>query len=101
MLIKNTVKPVKVTKTNEMVCFNYNRGKIFCDLYRAPSTAKKQIYEHICAEAGQYEHSSIHCVGNCFNFSVYYVYKEHDKYYLRCITPGRVRNIEVIVEEIK
>ena len=101
MLIKNTIKPVKVTKVNERACNAYNRGKSFLDLYKNPSETKQQIYEQICKESSQYEHSSLHCVGGPWTFSVYYVYKEHDKYYLKCVTPGKVKNIEVIGEETK
>lgn len=101
MLIKNTIRPVKHTKTNEHACWMYNNRGSFWDLYNNPNAVKKQIYERICAEAREYDHSSIHCAGDTHYFSVYYVYKENDKYYLRCVTPGKVKNIEVEVEELK
>ena len=101
MLIKNTIKPVKHTKANEHACWRYNTSKSFWDLYKNPSTRKQKIYAQICAEANYYNHSSIHCAGNAYRFSAYYVYKEHDKYYLKCITPSSVRNIKVEVEELK
>lgn len=100
MRIKNTIKPVQVNKTNERLCYAYNKAKLFWDLYKNPSAEKKEVYAHICTEASQHDHSSIHCVGNPFWFSVYYVYKEYGKYYLRCTAPGRVKNIEVLVEEL-
>ena len=100
MLIKNTIKPVKSNKVNEHFCWMYNNKGSFWDIYKNPSAQKQNIYARICNEARCYDHSSIHCAGNCFTFSVYYVYKEHDKYYLKCITPGKVKNIEVEVEEV-
>lgn len=100
MRIKNTIKPVKVTKTNECLCLNFNKAKFFWDLYENPSEKKKEIYAHICVEASQHDHSSIHCVGNCQVFSACYVYKEKGKYYLRYIAPGKVSIIEVLVEEL-
>ena len=101
MLIKNTVKPVKHIKANDHACWMYNNRGSFWDLYKNPSEKKKEIYERICEESKKYEHSSIHCAGNCYTFSAYYVYKENDRYYLKCITPGNVKNIEVEVEETK
>ena len=101
MLIKNTIRPVKHTKANEHACWMYNNRKSFWDLYESPGPKKKEIYEHICEESKKYEHSSIHCAGGIQYFSAYYVYKEDGKYYLKCVTPGKVRNIEVEVEEIK
>lgn len=101
MLIKNTIKPVKHTKVNEHACWMYNNSKTFWDLYKNPSEKKQKIYAQICSEANYYNHSSIHCAGNCFTFFVYYVYKENDKYYLKRIAPGSVKNIEVEAEELK
>lgn len=100
MRIKNTIKPVQVNKANERLCDNFNKAKLFCDLYKNPSEWKQQIYARICSGASQRDHSSIHCVGNTFCFSVYYVYKEYDKYYLRCVAPGKITIIEVLVEEV-
>lgn len=100
MLIKNTIKPVEHTKANEHACWMYNNRGSFWDLYKNPSERKKEAYEHICAEARYYDHSSIHCSGSAQRFYVYYVYKENGKYYLKCITPDSRRTIEVEVEEM-
>jgi hypothetical protein len=101
LLIKNTIRPVKHTKANEHACWMYNNRGSFWDLYKNPSAKKKKIYECICAEAARYNYSSLHCAGGPFTFSVYYVYKENGKYYLKCVTPGKVKNIEVEVEELR
>lgn len=68
MRIKNTIKPVQVNKANARLCDNFNKAKLFCDLYKNPSEWKQQIYARICSGASQRDHSSIHCVGNPFVF---------------------------------